>query len=209
MRIRSRIHPRGGCLANLLLLLAVVSLVGAVVGVLATRGGVNELTSLVKGFQDGSIPVRKAATPSSTTMTLSEGMLGLIVMSEDEIDGTTYSAQGPAKVDVKITTADGAEVKFESFQSQPGGAMIPMESGNIEVLGIAAIEKAGDYTVALSREGEPVAVRMGSLDKAVAEKFVSGFAKTVGGLLGTLCGGAGFVLFGLIGGILWLFGRKK
>ena len=208
MRI-PRTHPRGSCLANLLILLAVVCLVGAVAGFFVARGGVNELTAVAKGFQDGSIPVQKVATPSTTTMTLAEGVLGLAVIDDDEIDGTKYPLTGPAKVDVKITAADGTAVKFENFQQQPGGAVIPMESGNIEVLGIAPIEKAGDYTIALSREGDPVAVRMGALDTALAERFGVGFVKAFGGVIGTLCGGAGFVIFGLIGGILWLFGRKK
>jgi hypothetical protein len=209
MRIQTRIHPRGGCLANLLILLAVVCLVGSIVGFFVARGGVNELTTVAKGFQDGSIPVQRVATPSTTTMTLSEGVLGLVVIADDEIDGTTYPLTGPANVDVKITGADGAAVTFENFQQQPGGAVIPTETGSIEVLGIAPIERAGDYTIALSREGDPVAVRMGALDAALAERFGVGFLKTVGGGFGALCGGAGFVIFGLIGGILWLFGRKK
>lgn len=201
--------PRGGCLANVFLLLAVVCLVGSIIGFFVARSGVNELATVAKGFEDGSIPVQKVATPSTATMTLSEGVLGLVVIADDEIDGTRYPLTGPAKVDVKITAADGSAVTFENFQQQPGGAVIPTEGGSIEVLGIAPIEKAGDYTIAVSREGDPVAVRMGALDAALAEKFGVGFVKALGGGFGALCGGGGFVLFGLIGGILWMFGRKK
>lgn len=209
MRPTTRIHPRGSCLANILILLAVVCLVGAIIGFFVARGGVTELESVAAGFKDGTIDVKRVATPSTTTMTLSEGVLGMVVLADDEIDGTKYPLTGPAKVDVKITAADGSPVQFENFQQQPGGAVIQLEGTSLEILGIAPIEKAGDYTIAVSREGDPVAVRIGALDATLAGKFGIGFVKTLGGGLGTFCGGAGFILFGLIGGILWLFGRKK
>ena len=137
------------------------------------------------------------------------------VTAFDRVVRLSLLQQGPRVDSVRVDfltsslPADGSPVQFEDFQQQPGGAVIPAEGGNIEVLGIATIEKAGDFTIAVSREGDPVAVRMGALDAALAEKFGVGFLKAVGGGFGAFCGGGGFVLFGLIGGVLFLFGRKK
>jgi hypothetical protein len=210
VRSKSRIHPRGGCLANVLILLAVVCLVGSLVGFFAARSGVEELTALVQRFRDGSIPVQTVVTPGTTTMTIkSEGVLGLVVIGDDEVNGTRYPLAGRAGVDVKIMAPDGSQVAFESFQDQPNGMVIQGESEKIEVLGIAPIEKAGDYSIAVGREGDPIAVRVGALETQAMESLVKSGAKTLFGGFGVLCGGAGFVIFGLIGGILWLFGRKK
>lgn len=203
-------HPRGGCLANILLLLAAVCLVAAIVAGFLARSGVAELETLAKGFKDGSIPTERMLAPGTKTIEMKEGLLGIVAISDDEIDGTAYPISGPVNATVTVTDADGTPLRFESFaKANPQGGVIETPDFKLELIGFAEIKKEGSYTVKVEREGEPVAFRLGQLSQASLEAFVRGIAKAGGGVLGLFCGGGGFILFGLIGGILWLFGRKK
>ncbi len=210
MRPTSRIHPRGGCLANVLLLLAVVCLIAAIVAGFTARAGFAELETQAKTFTDGTVPVQKMVAPGTSTMALKEGILGVVAMDGEEIDGKTYGFAAPMNPTVTITGADGTEVKFESMTAaNPQGLVIDTPDLKLEFIGVAEIKAAGDYTVKIEKGGDPAAVRLGQISKESAEAFVKSGLKTLGGGFGALCGGGGFILFGLIGGILWLFGRKK
>jgi len=211
MRRNRPTHPRGSVLSTILLVLAAISLVVAIAGVFATRSGVGQLRDLAKGFRDGRFPVRKMVTPGEVTMELTPGLLGIVAIDDDEVDGTRYPLEGGAAVTVTITDPDGTSLDFESFATQgPSGSMaIEADGTRIEVIGMAEIKRSGPHVVKASREGEPIAVTVGELGSASLEQFAKGGVTAGAGILGTLCGGGGFVLFGLPGGILWLVGRSR
>lgn len=210
MRPNSRVHPRGGCAANILLLLAVVCLIGAIISGFTARAGFTELEAQARSFTDGTVPIQKMVAPGTSTMTLTEGILGVVAIDGEEMDGKTYGFSAPMRPTVTITAADGTDVRFQSMtESNPQGVVIDTPDLKLEFIGIAEIRSAGDYTVKIDKQGDPAVVRLGQISKESAEAFLKSGLKTLGGGFGAFCGGAGFILFGLIGGILWLFGRKK
>jgi hypothetical protein len=199
---------RGGALAIVFLVLAAIFLIAAIVGFFFARSGIANLQATAQSVgQKLSGPGSTAiVSPGSSTVTLdSPGAILIGAFSTDDIDGKSFTYSGATSVTVSITSPSGSSLLVQRLQgNQPP---IDVNGSQVFLYGFAEAPAAGDYAISVT--GDETAMRAMSIGQSEVEAFVKGALGVGGGFVGVACGGVGFLLFGVIGGILMIFGRKK
>lgn len=209
LRSRFASRRRGRTAAKVLLVLSALFLVVGVIGAFVARNAfTNELmpTFMKIGERVKASAAEGVITvPGEKTITLSEpGGIAFGAFEKTEVDGKTYTFAPAGQLDVTVVDASGNDVKVEKPQ---GMQPIDMkENGTLHVIGFASIEKAGTYTV--KTQGQDTAIYGLTISTAELTGMQSAAVKLIGGAAGGCCGIPLFLLFGIIGGILLIFGKK-
>ena len=204
MRVSNR-PRRGSTAAIILLLLAFVCLIVALVGgYLAWTKGASTLAQL-QSLATSQAPI--VVVPGEGKVT-GPGVLFIAAKPSETVDGKTYTyppAEGAPKI--TITDAGGQDVRVENMQGK-GNDRIQLPSGEvIYLVGFAELSSASECTV--KAEGGSTALRLKTVTKEEGEAMKNGMVGAFGGVIGTCVGCGGFVVFGIIGAILFFFGKKS
>jgi hypothetical protein len=202
------IRRRGGALAIVFLVLAAIFLIAAIVGLFFARSGIANLQATAQSIgQKLSGPgTATIVSPGSSTVTLdSPGAILIGAFSADDADGRSFTYSAATSVTVSITSPSGSSLMVQRMQgNQPP---IDVNGNQVFLYGFAEAPAAGEYSISVA--GDETAMRAVSIAQSEVEAFLKGALGVGGGFLGVACGGVGFLLFGVIGGILMIFGRKK
>ncbi|MDZ4831873.1 MAG: hypothetical protein SGJ09_16980 [Phycisphaerae bacterium] len=204
IRSRRRPAPRGKTAAIILLVLAGVCLLGGLAGgYFAMQGGqtIARVGTDLAGAESTAIVV-----PGTATIKAENGAIIIAAKSSDTIDGKPFSFPPGTVVTATVTDAEGNLMKVDTVKGNQLAFPLP-DGSTINFVGLAEITAAGEYTVNLT--GPETVVRVKSFSGADGEAVASALGQTAIGAFGGLCGCGGFVVFGLIGIILLVFGRKK
>lgn len=208
VRSRRRPAPRGRALAVVLLVLAAICLIATIAGVLFARQGWAEVKTAIDAitarFQSGEGLVT-VVVPGEATIESQPGAIVFMAGSSETIDGKTYRYPANPPISVSIAGPDGTPIAFNPFQ----GNQPPIDTGDGQkyLLGFAEVPSAGAYTITI--DGGETAIRAFSMPTKEFEGLIKGGVGLAGGGLASICGGLGFLLFGILGGVLFLFGGKK
>ncbi|MGB0991304.1 MAG: hypothetical protein ACPG32_02430 [Akkermansiaceae bacterium] len=177
-------EKRKGC--GFLIAALVATIIAAVVGILAIKGGVDDVKDSVSGGSEFTPPAIGSVT------------------AEDNSGATIWyhvaGTEMPKGVTISVTnTADNTPVPTHT----------PASSTNLNgklMIGSFVTQKDATYNVSI--EGLPVG-SSASVSSTSAEKLAGGAMKAAGGFFGALA--IGFVAFvlGLIGLIRWLTSKPK
>jgi len=207
-----KLHPRtphhGGALAVVFLVLAGIFLIVAIAGFFFFRSGLETVTT--KGEKlaadlkaTGGVAI---VSPGESTITFdSSSMLVIGALSSDELDGVQYAYPPVGGATVVVKDEAGTELRLQPIQMQP--MQLQNGSQHLHAIGFTEVKTPGTYTIAAS--GGTTVVRALAVSQSEFEALVKGGLGVAGGVAGIGCGGIGFLLFGVIGGVLVLFGKKK
>ncbi|MDZ4753874.1 MAG: hypothetical protein SGJ11_05190 [Phycisphaerae bacterium] len=205
-----KLHPRtphhGGALAVVFLVLAGIFLIVAITGFFFLRSGLDNLKAQGQQIAARLKQTPGLVSPGESTITFdSSGMLVVGALSSDEQDGVQYAYPPPGGTVITVKDESGSELPLQPVQMQP----VQLENGTqqLHVLGFSEVKTPGTYTIVAS--GGPTLVRRLDMSQTEFETLVKGVLGFGGGFAGIVCGGIGFLLFGVIGGVLVLFGKKK
>jgi hypothetical protein len=197
-------------MAKVLLVLSAIFLLVGVIGAFVARNAfANELLPAVMKMTD-RLKVEAAngaiVVPGERKMTLAEGGgLAFGAFEKTELDGTTYTFAPAGDLRITVTAPDGTPVNLEKPQ---GMQPIDMkENGVLHILGFAEAKQAGDYTITTA--GQSTAIYGIAISTAELEAIQGPMVKALGGAAAGCCGIPLFLLFGIIGGILLIFGKKQ
>lgn len=208
VRPSRRPAPRGRALAVVLLVLAAICLIATIAGVLFARQGWADMKVRAEGiaarFNSGEGLVT-VVVPGEATIQSQPGAIVFMAGSSETIDGTTYRYPANPPISIAIEAADGTPINFNPIQ----GNQPPIDTGDGQkyILGFAEVSSAGAYTLRI--DGGETAIRAFSVPTEEVEGFVLAGVSIFGGGAAGICGGLGFLLFGILGGVLFLFGGKK
>lgn len=208
VRYRRRPAPRGRVLAVVLLVLAAICLIATIAGVLFVRQGWAEMKTAIDAitarFQSGA-GLATVVVSGEATIESQPGAIVFMAGSSETIDGTTYRYPADPPTTVSIAGPDGTPIAFQPFQ----GNQPPIDTGDGQkyILGFANIPRAGAYTITI--DGGETAIRAFSMPTQEFEGLIKGGVGLAGGGAAGVCGGLGFLLFGILGGVLFLFGGTK
>ncbi len=200
--------PRGRTFAFIMLVLAALCLIGAIIGGLYGKKSLGTVTTAIETvktrFESGENFIT-VITPGESKIKSEGGAILLLASSSDTIDGKSFTYPPSGGVSISVVDSNGAPVSYNPFQ----GNQPPIETDGgkkLFLLGFAETPSAGEYTVKAT--GGETAVRAIALPQTEIEAIMKGGIGVVAGGAGLICGGGGFLLFGIIGGIMLLFGRK-
>lgn len=205
VRIRRRPSPRGKTAAIVLLVLA------AICGIVGLAGGY----FAYKGFTDfvalgGSLVAPETpllTSPGEVKVTGGQGVIFVSALERETIDGKDFTFP-PADGTVTIT-AIGPSGQTINPQPQRQQASFPTMDGQnqITIASMFDANESGEYTIQAT--GGTAALHVKALTGKDAQAVATAGVAAGGGALGGVCGCGGALVFGLIGGILLLFGGKK
>ncbi len=208
---RSRLasRARGGTAAKVLLVLSAIFLVVGVVGGFVVRNTItNDIMPVIEKIGQR---VKASATeglivvPGEKTIELAEaGGIAFGAFEKTEADGKTYTFAPAGQLDISITKDDGTTIVVQKPQ---GMQPIDMkEQGVLHLLGFGKVESPGKYTI--SAKGQDTAVYALTIAKPEMDTLQGSVMKLLGGAAAGCCGIPLFLLLGIIGGILLIFGKK-
>lgn len=206
---RRSLRRRGGAGVKILLVLSALFLLLGVGGlVVASRAVSNDLVPTIKTLVknvESSDTVKHVVSPGEAEIesTGNGGML-VVIPAKSTVDGKEYTYAPGGKLTITLTAADGTPTKVEPIEGiQP----IQVENGpDIYIHSFAPIKGAGKYTVAV--DGQETAVNVITVTGGDWDKLTGGVMRAFGGGLSACCGFPLFLLFGIIGGIILIFGKK-
>lgn len=201
-------HRRGNCLFQALLAVALLGLLLAIFGAVTmlTSGAGDAAKALEKQLKAMAETATSFEAPGKVSLELKSGAGMVGIVPNGEVDGKKIGAPGEAVTfKVTVTDADGKSVKFDEF----GASRDP--NAPIQPVGIFKVGSPGTYTIDVATsDGSPAAVFVSAgTQEEVDQLASSGIAilKGVGGGCVTFCGGAVFVVFGIISLVIKL--RRK
>jgi hypothetical protein len=202
------LRRRGGAGLKILVVLSALCLVLGVVGFFVAKSGLtNDIIPtaqrLVKDVQGGE-GARKVISPgeASIDLTGAGGML-FVVAEKTKIDDKEYTYAPGGKLDLTMKAADGTTVKVEAVQ---GVQPFDVDGNKLHLVAVSEIPGPGSYTITAS--GQETVVYFAGVTGADWTSIQSGLVKLVGGGLGACCGFPLFLLFGIIAGVILIFGKK-
>jgi hypothetical protein len=208
-RVRTPHRSSGRAMAKVLLVLSAIFLLVGVVGAFVARSAfTNELLPAVTKMAD-RLKVEAAdgaiVVPGEKKMTLAEaGGIAFGAFEKTELDGTTYTFAPAGDLSITITGPDGQPVRMDKAQ---GMQPIDMkENGVLHPLGFAEAKLPGEYTITTA--GQSTAVYGLAISTSELEAITAPAMRAFGGAAAGCCGIPLFLLFGIIGGILLIFGKK-
>lgn len=199
---------RGGTGTKVLLVLsAIFLLIGAIGGYFLRDGLANSLIPLgEKYFKDidQSTLIEHVVSPGEKAIEFpAAGGMAIFATDTFTIDEKDYSFAPGGDVDLVLKSSTGATVKIDRAQRvEP----FRFNKYSVYLLGFAEITEAGTYT--LSTDGQETVLHTLTLAGEDWKIFTTGLQRTIWGLVGTCCGLPLFLVFGIIGGIMMIFGRK-
>ncbi|MBL9119460.1 MAG: hypothetical protein JNL80_06065 [Phycisphaerae bacterium] len=203
------VRSRGGAGTKILLVLSAIFLIVGIVGLVVARNAVmNDIfptfEKIGKELKEGDGP-KYVLSPGETKVDMAgAGGMIFLVSEKVEIEGKEYTYAPGGKLNITVTGPDGSPVKVEKIQ---GMQPIKVEGGSsVHPLAFAEVAGPGTYTIAA--DGQETPVYFFSLSGADWDAMISGVVKAFGGGLATCCGFPLFLLFGIIGGIILIFGKK-
>lgn len=207
VRPLARPTASGRVLAVVLLVLAAICLIAAIAGAVFARQGWGQVKAAVDAitarFKSGE-GMTTIVVPGEATLAAGEGAIVFVASASDTVDGKTFTYPPRTAIGVTITDAQGVPVSYTPFEgNQPP---IDTEGGQKFLVGFAQVQ-GGTYTIAV--DGGETAIRAFSMPTKEFEGMLKGGVEMVGGGAAGLCGGLGFLLFGIIGAVLFFFGKRK
>lgn len=191
---------RGNCLFQVLLAVAVLSILVSVFGIISmlTSGAGDAVSALETEIKSIAANSQTFEAPGTATVELAEGG-AMLALHPDGMVGDKKIGVPPANVNYTftITDADGNSVKFDA-NNAPRNPQAPFE-----MFGVFETKAAGTYTIqSKTSDGSetPAAVMVAAADKATAERLANaGLAifKGVGGGCLTVCGCLAALAFGI------------
>ena len=207
-QLRPRVARRGGTGTKVLLILSAIFLVtGAIGGFVMWSAIKSDFKPLAdRNLKDlrNSKAISHVVAPGESTMTFDgEGGMALVVADRYEHEGKEYTFAPGGKLNFTLKGSDGKEIDI----AKPGrGQPIDLDTEKLHLVGFVGIPKADTYTLAV--DGQETVVHAVSLTGSDWQQLLSGFTKLMWGGLAGCCGIPLFALFGIIGGIMMIFGKK-
>jgi hypothetical protein len=205
VRIRRRPSPRGKTAAVVLIVLAVICAIVGLAGGYFAMQGVQGFMKIMTDLTSADTPL--LVSPGELKVTGGPGVIFVAARGSETVDGTSFSyPPSDGAVSITVTSPSGATI---SPEQQQGNATFPSPDGNgvTTLVGVYEMKESGEYKVAAT--GGATALRVRTFTGKDATAIMSSATSAGGGFLGGLCGCGGALVFGLIGGILLLFGGKK
>jgi uncharacterized protein YneF (UPF0154 family) len=208
-RSRPSQRARGRTAAKVLLVLSAIFLVVGIVGIFVAR---NTFTNdLLPSIQKIGERVKATATegvvvvPGEKVIEMTEaGGIAFGAFEKTEVGDKTYTFAPAGQLDLTVTAEDGTEIKVERPQ---GMQPIDMKKdGVLHLLGFGEIKTPGKYTV--SAKGQDTAIYALTISAPEMETMKNSAVRLFIAAGASCCGIPLFLLLGIIGGILLIFGKK-
>ncbi|MFO0828136.1 MAG: hypothetical protein U0572_08295 [Phycisphaerales bacterium] len=204
IRIRGQRLRRGRAAAIVLLVLAAVCLIVGAAGSYFAYSGFQNLMGMLANVASPSTPPLVA--PGEMTIKGGPGAVMVVARATDSAGERSFSYT-PGSVTVSATDSQGNPLKIAQQAGGPGGPMPLPDGGSLFIVAVFEAKAADTFTVKAT--GAESLLRVKLLEGKDAETAAKGAITGAGGGLGALCGCGGFLVFGVIGGILLIFGKRK